>query len=1398
MKTKERLMALLTTVVITGSNLLSLGGQVIAADTSLPEQNTKTNISNVQFNTYFEGNVHEKTFLIEEGGKMYIELNVQENGYLKNGTIKINNGNYTIDTKNTNSDFIQKIENEAIYLKQIQYNQKLLVELPIKFAKESKRDVFSRKSEISLNGIYVDGNGREKELKKTITNLVKWNAKPQVELNGEITKYIPYKNGEEYGLLVQAKINSGIKDNLLPISKTILEVSVPKIEEILPERVTVIANNTKATNGIENGTNFGTENYTYDKENSKITIQTNNEADSQGKIAWEEGKDEYLVTYIYTGEEIYNKTVEKLNNASQTKLTEEEIKEGKTNENAINGQISVNAKISVYEETETTVELSGNLPYAVEETKGEITDFNLISDNNISKGYIYANYAKTEKAKVGKTIEAKIETEFDLKYFASIYDINLNKQITFNMAKEKLLTDETEQDNNNNIITKQIKINETSFNKLLGTDGKIEILSSAGETIGIINTNSTKDENANFMLDISSKKINEIQIKTTSPIAEGTLEINVQKAFVTDQSFTKEQMETFEKMKIEMTGKSNITTKQLSGEIELKEPVSKANISIETKGLSTVVVNKDVDIRVVLDTSSIENALYKNPLIEIQMPSQIQKIEIKDVNLLLEDELKIKETNVIEKDGKQYIQLILEGTQTKYQTIDKTSEDSNVVSKGANIIITTDITLNPLAPSKTEEINMYYINENTNLYEETYKPQPKARTYSRATLAVEDEGEEYGKTSTGVTIVAPAGLVAAHIMSGFDDKNEPLTNISDEKKIATIKTYGESKTVKIEGNVINNNENPIENVFVLGRVPFKGNKIIDKDTSLGTTFDMPMTSKLEVNGIDSTKLKIYYSTNGEATKDLLTAANGWTENPTDLSKIKSYLIVVIGELDKAAQFTFEYEVKLPENLSHNNNSETVYKVYFDNKREDSTIGESKTSGIVGITTGAGPELKITLSSNMPKDTYYEKIVPQEERETQTNEDIRVLPDKNAAKFKAVVENTGGTTATNVVLTINNPAGTDVVEFNETIGDYEGIEANINIGDLKPGEKREIEYYLYATAEMVNMINRKFTTSVSVKANNMTGTLNSNDIFFRIYKAAFNITNKTNTVETESYTQEKVYNYNITLSNNNQENNVTITVPLPDDAEVTSAYWTGSAFKDTEGIEIQKGKIIAKKLFSLSKKNLIITFKLKEEKERSFSTQVFAQAEDVETKQVLDFYYSNEQFIYTCVAKLEGTQKQPEKVYVKEGENFYYNFEIKTSEKGSHTNFILEDTLPEEVELIKGEVVIIDTQTGKQVAIKEIKEIGNKITVKIPRVEAQNIIEIKFLVKGYLNSKNDDGKAIINKATISSDQVEKTEINSVTQYLEYYENAYANPITGRFQIQEQVEVKQAQIVKIHIK
>ena len=86
--------------------------------------------------------------------------------------------------------------------------------------------------------------------------------------------------------------------------------------------------------------------------------------------------------------------------------------------------------------------------------------------SEISKGYIYANYDKKEDKK---------ETEISLNMQAQIQDKTLVDMIEIETAIEKYI-DTKDEEHVASTYTKTIEISEENFIKMLGENGKIEII----------------------------------------------------------------------------------------------------------------------------------------------------------------------------------------------------------------------------------------------------------------------------------------------------------------------------------------------------------------------------------------------------------------------------------------------------------------------------------------------------------------------------------------------------------------------------------------------------------------------------------------------------------------------------------------------------------------------------------------------------------------------------------------------------------------------------------------------------------------------------------------------------------------------------------------------------------
>ena len=750
----KKIIALIMVIVLMGANLAVLGEFTIAnalSNEELNEQTSKTNHKNVEFNSYFYGGTHNQTFDIgSEDAKLYLNVKVNNVGYLENGTVEFQNANFKLKDGIENEN-IQSIdsENNKIVLNKLNNGSDITIELPIEILNKDNvsLDYFAKEGTTKLTGNYVDGEGKANAIEKEVINKLSWRGTAEAELKVETTKYVPYKINDTYGVMLQTKVNSGVKDSTLPIKNTSVELSVPEINETKPSIVTATANKTEATNGKTDGLEFTNSNYSYDMESGKVTLNVSNLQDS---ISWKKNAlDEYLVTYLFEGKEVYDYVMA----------------------NGIDTNVTVVSNINVYNNEETNITKNTNLEIKYTEKLGTISDYEVQASKDISKGYVYANYEAKEKN----------ETEYTTKYIATVNSSKLTTGLEFTQEYDKFVTAEEQEgyttiDGKNYAYNKRVEISQAIFNKILGEDGEITVKDANGTELGKINKD-TKLENGVYSLDIASKNNNKLIITTTVPVTEGKLEISVIKALKGEIDYSKEQMQNFNSIKVELKGKSDITTANEVAKIALKEPETKVELELNKKDLTTVLTNENVEIRAVLDTSSTYNALFKDSTLKITLPSYIENVNLKSANILLDNGLEVKSAKLSEENGHKVITVELEGNQTEYAI--------NAEYKGAIVVLNTDLTTDTLTPSGSDKVTLQYTNKN----ETATKPN--------------------GTVSENVTFVAPNGVVAASGVSGYKEGAQDILSISDSPINVEVDTYSAKRTATISGTLINNYSNDI-------------------------------------------------------------------------------------------------------------------------------------------------------------------------------------------------------------------------------------------------------------------------------------------------------------------------------------------------------------------------------------------------------------------------------------------------------------------------------------------------------------------------------------------------------------------------------------------------------------
>ena len=665
--------------------------------------------------------------------------------------------------------------------------------------------------------------------------------------------------------------------------------------------------------------------------------------------------------------------------------------ETETEDQTINITNNTAAEITVYNKEE---KVTASLTEEKEVSKTEqVLSYELKTNvEEISKGKLYANHIKEAD---------KYEISYETQAIINIPYAEVVDSVTIEMPADKLLNKEDEILNKGNIsYYKTTKIAKSIFDEIIGTTNYISILN--GETeIARIDSSLEADENGYYVITYT-KNYESLQIKINNPISEGNLIILNEKTINEKIAFTDEE--------IVSLGKIETSLNEVAAPINLAEVNSGITVEIDKTELSSIAVNKDVIIEIELNNREENTLFYQEPVFDIILPAEVESIDVKQTDILYGEGLEVADVQKGTISGKPALRVTISGTQQEFS--------SGALSNGSKIVIKADITLKELCPNKEEVLQVRY--ENFNPVGELL-------------------GINLGEAETGITLTAPEEVISIQTIKTDDEGNE-ITSINEGKVAGKLEIFAQSKTKQMELKVLNNYKIPVQNIVVLGRIPFEGNKS-PEGIDLGSTFSTTLKTELTSSAPEAT---IYYSENAEATKSL---DETWkTAENADLSKVKSYLIVFPEDytLAPAESLTFTYDFEVPANLEHNAETYGAMTTSY-NKiiSEDSKVAEASKAEFVGLSTGAGPQLKLELVANV--------------------EEGAVVREGQKIMYTATVTNTGNNVAENVVVTIKIPENAYYLEYAEDGENYTPdrtiAEKQFTIGSINPGESQSVTMYV---------------------------------------------------------------------------------------------------------------------------------------------------------------------------------------------------------------------------------------------------------------------------------------------------------------------------------------------------
>lgn len=906
----------------------------------------------------------------------------------------------------TAKDFeIEIINDNDIKVQNVIYNTKVEVEIEY-----NKKDILNisdlfREINLQLRGTYINLNLERIEIEENQDIIVGWKYNKEFELSAEYTQVSPFRLGEHTGTIVESKINikrESEEKNYLPIKQTTLEINVPDYNGNLPETVTVQATKLMATKGEELGeVVFNQDNWHYDKENKKIWITVTNEKD--GTAVNSIGEDEYIILYRYQDYMEQNVNIEQ----------------------------NVKATIEEYSSNEPVTTKEIHNTQEIQTKENDLINYNLgTTTEKLNKAKINANY---------NSQEAIYETEFVTTVNINILTSDLLEEFKINASKELYLdSNATEFDATEDIYYNKVTFNYAEIKNLLQNGASVEIQSLEGNLLYTLTNDSIQSEDDCEIRLASQEKGLYVVFKNVS--VNGNVSVEFTKA-IKKSNYDKatfngfKQINSFVSAELKYKNFDEIyQMAEISTTKELEDSKTIAELNLTNNNLATVAKNDNVELRIVLNNDKQDTDLYINPSFELVFPKYVKNVTVENINLMYGNGLRIEDFQTYTENENIKMRIQLSGIQTTFC--------ESLITNGTNILLNLDIELEEYTPKKQDQIKLYYCNEGVSNYESQTK-----WSISKAVPSgiLKDTN---GFDAAIINYKAPNGFVTANTIINYDGKSSKITSISQGERTAQMSINQNAQIATMELVAMNNTENQCTDGVFIGRIPFKNNKSVITGKSLGTTTNVKLLNGLQESIQNPNMTTIYYSNNENATRDLNNAENGWNTNVTNWQEIKSYMIVVKGEIAPGTILKYTYDFEIPGELYYDESVFGSFGGYYNNHYEHVVSYESTEADKVGVITESKPNIKdIDNQSGLNMAVY-----PYGENENLYYGQIVTLVTK-------VVNNTEEDIL-NSTLHVTVPTGTVFTEQNEA-GSYldnAGLTMKeFAVENLKVGETRDFKF-----------------------------------------------------------------------------------------------------------------------------------------------------------------------------------------------------------------------------------------------------------------------------------------------------------------------------------------------------
>lgn len=847
----------------------------------------------VQFSAFFLKDINNDSYTekikgtckeIGQTDTLYMDINVLTQGSLKNGRITLNAQNFTWKTSIVMNNMVDGNyvgETSSIKLKnEISNGNQTLLEGKISSKIGNNINDYCRVNSITLTGTYVDDDGYETPISKTIDLTVDWYGTTKTTVStGNQKKDIDTILKDDK---VVIKFNTTVSDTArqLLLKKQEAKITIPDLNGYSAEDVKVT----------------GSKNYIYDKDSGILTITREATLDENGKITNSVARSNTDTIEIIYPIEAYQTIGE---NSLVLNIPIEGYNEGYNN---------------TYREFENPHKSSakGILTVTYEEPPtGEI--WNIYTT--------VGTYVSSSRYEISKEIPTKIYNGNVYEDETTIYPVKWEVRIGDYTAIDKLTLEEEKSDEfvDGNISMKEYATTTgvyfSNASNILGDDGWIKLYDAeTEELLGEFKSDNWEQYTEKNPYEVNVKSI---KVQTSKPIINSyfyVYQIKEMDDELITEKFKEDQFEQLEYIYTYLKGTieapngvkydNGSTTASLSKSAfaYYEMPYSVAGITV-TPDQITNQETKNVKFVVKTQSSNFMQKKWINGIFLIELPEDIIKVNLNSVEASNE-KVEIVSSESFEENGKHYIKIY-------------TANEEELLY---NITINVSLTANPSKPTETQTVKLYYYNENCDNYSSK-----KEDIYDIDSDGKKDDKVGYNITS--LSIVSPSGLATVEYITEYDE----FESITIAPNIAEIERADEKRKATINVSLVNNYSRTISEIVILGKTPFKGNTYVLNEESLNSDYTANMTGPISVPENLKDIVTVYYSTKEKPAKDLKEPTNNWqTEDKiTNWSAIRTYLIDFGNyRLSKGEDALFTYEVEVPAGEGCNNVTYSDHAVYY--------------------------------------------------------------------------------------------------------------------------------------------------------------------------------------------------------------------------------------------------------------------------------------------------------------------------------------------------------------------------------------------------------------------------------------------------------------------------------------